>query len=49
MIYFEGTIDSADVTYVSNARHIGLLTQAGKTIGDAIEAIENGVPDMQVD
>ncbi|MDG2800077.1 tRNA uridine-5-carboxymethylaminomethyl(34) synthesis GTPase MnmE, partial [Vibrio parahaemolyticus] len=43
-LFFEGTIDSADVTYVSNARHIGLLTQAGKTIGDAIEAIENGVP-----
>ena len=32
------------MTYVSNARHIGLLTQAGKTIGDAVEAIENGVP-----
>ncbi|KAA0762447.1 tRNA uridine-5-carboxymethylaminomethyl(34) synthesis GTPase MnmE [Bacillus sp. SH5-2] len=43
-LFFEGTIDSADMTYVSNARHIGLLTQAGKTIGDAIEAIENGVP-----
>ncbi|MBE5108167.1 tRNA uridine-5-carboxymethylaminomethyl(34) synthesis GTPase MnmE [Bacillus thuringiensis] len=43
-LFFEGTIDSTDMTYVSNARHIGLLTQAGKTIGDAIEAIENGVP-----
>ncbi len=43
-LFFEGTIDSADMTYVSNARHIGLLTQAEKTIGDAIEAIENGVP-----
>lgn len=43
-LFFEGTIDSADMTYVSNARHIGLLTQAGKTIGDAVEAIENGVP-----
>ncbi|QWU43033.1 MULTISPECIES: tRNA uridine-5-carboxymethylaminomethyl(34) synthesis GTPase MnmE [Bacillus] len=43
-LFFEGAIDSADMTYVSNARHIGLLTQAGKTIGDAIEAIENGVP-----
>ncbi len=29
-LFFEGTIDSADMTYVSNARHIGLLTQAGK-------------------
>ncbi|MGE6615919.1 tRNA uridine-5-carboxymethylaminomethyl(34) synthesis GTPase MnmE [Bacillus mycoides] len=43
-LFFEGTIDSADITYVSNARHIGLLTQAGRTINDAIEAIENGVP-----
>lgn len=43
-LFFEGAIESADMTYVSNARHIGLLTQAEKTIGDAIEAIENGVP-----
>ncbi|HEK9100833.1 tRNA uridine-5-carboxymethylaminomethyl(34) synthesis GTPase MnmE [Bacillus pfraonensis] len=43
-LFFEGTIESADMTYVSNARHIGLLTQAEKTIGDAIDAIENGVP-----
>ncbi|YAR62611.1 tRNA uridine-5-carboxymethylaminomethyl(34) synthesis GTPase MnmE [Bacillus cytotoxicus] len=43
-LFFEGTIESADMTYVSNARHIGLLTQARKTIGDAIVAIENGVP-----
>ncbi|MEH7458973.1 tRNA uridine-5-carboxymethylaminomethyl(34) synthesis GTPase MnmE [Bacillus pseudomycoides] len=43
-LFFEGTIESADMTYVSNARHIGLLTQAEKTIGDAIEAIGNGVP-----
>ncbi|WP_369901579.1 tRNA uridine-5-carboxymethylaminomethyl(34) synthesis GTPase MnmE [Bacillus manliponensis] len=43
-LFFEGAIESADMTYVSNARHIGLLTQAEKTIGDAIEAIYNGVP-----
>ncbi|MDM5157592.1 tRNA uridine-5-carboxymethylaminomethyl(34) synthesis GTPase MnmE [Bacillus sp. DX1.1] len=43
-LFFEGAIESADITYVSNARHIGLLTQAEKTIGDAIEAIESGVP-----
>ncbi|MCI0765414.1 tRNA uridine-5-carboxymethylaminomethyl(34) synthesis GTPase MnmE [Bacillus sp. TL12] len=43
-LFFEGAIESADMTYVSNARHIGLLTQAEKTIGDAIDAIENGVP-----
>ncbi|PHA00452.1 tRNA uridine-5-carboxymethylaminomethyl(34) synthesis GTPase MnmE [Bacillus pseudomycoides] len=43
-LFFEGTIEAADMTYVSNARHIGLLAQAEKTIGDAIEAIHNGVP-----
>lgn len=43
-LFFEGTIESADMTYVSNARHISLLTQAEKTIGDAIDAIESGVP-----
>jgi tRNA modification GTPase len=43
-LFFEGTIEAADMTYVSNARHIGLLTQAEKTIGDAIEAIHSGVP-----
>ncbi|MGF9963834.1 tRNA uridine-5-carboxymethylaminomethyl(34) synthesis GTPase MnmE [Bacillus rhizoplanae] len=43
-LFFEGAIEAADMTYVSNARHIGLLTQAEKTIGDAIEAIHSGVP-----
>jgi tRNA modification GTPase len=43
-LFFEGAIESSDMTYVSNARHIGLLVQAEKTIADAIEAIHNGVP-----
>lgn len=43
-LFFEGAIESSDMTYVSNARHIGLLKQAEKTIGDAIEAIHSGVP-----
>ncbi|MGG2094297.1 tRNA uridine-5-carboxymethylaminomethyl(34) synthesis GTPase MnmE [Bacillus sp. S13(2024)] len=43
-LFFEGAIEAADMTYVSNARHIGLLTQAEKTIGDAIEAIHSSVP-----
>ncbi|MFD0767558.1 tRNA uridine-5-carboxymethylaminomethyl(34) synthesis GTPase MnmE [Bacillus sp. CGMCC 1.60114] len=43
-LFFEGAIEAADMTYVSNARHIGLLTQAEKTIGDAIAAIHSGVP-----
>jgi len=43
-LFFEGSIESADLTYVSNARHIALLHQAKQTIEDAIEAAEAGVP-----
>ncbi|WP_227936899.1 tRNA uridine-5-carboxymethylaminomethyl(34) synthesis GTPase MnmE [Alkalihalobacillus deserti] len=43
-LFFEGEIEGADVTYVSNTRHIALLEQAKTTIQDALEAIEMGVP-----
>jgi tRNA modification GTPase len=43
-LFFEGSLEAGDMTYVSNARHIGLLTQAEKTIADAIEAIQSGMP-----
>lgn len=43
-IFFEGDIDVGDLTYVSNVRHIQLLKQAQQTLGDAISAIESGVP-----
>jgi tRNA modification GTPase len=43
-LFFEGSIEASDMTYVSNARHIGLLTQAEVTIADAIEAIHSGMP-----
>ncbi|MFC4411650.1 tRNA uridine-5-carboxymethylaminomethyl(34) synthesis GTPase MnmE [Chungangia koreensis] len=43
-LFFEGSIESADLTYVSNARHIALLHQAKNSIEDAIEAAESGVP-----
>ncbi len=43
-LFFHGSIEATDMTYVSNARHIALLTQAEKTISDAIEAIGNEVP-----
>lgn len=43
-LFFEGAIETNDMTYVSNSRHIGLLAQAERTISDAIEAIHNGVP-----
>jgi len=43
-LFFEGTIESSDITYVSNARHISLLHAAKETIADAIEAAQNDVP-----
>ncbi|MFP3916577.1 tRNA uridine-5-carboxymethylaminomethyl(34) synthesis GTPase MnmE [Lysinibacillus telephonicus] len=42
--FFEGQVESSDLTYVSNARHIALLHQAKATIEDAINAAESGVP-----
>lgn len=42
--FFEGDIDSGDMTYVSNIRHIELLRQAKRALEDAMEGIEIGVP-----
>ncbi|MGE7623398.1 tRNA uridine-5-carboxymethylaminomethyl(34) synthesis GTPase MnmE [Viridibacillus sp. NPDC096237] len=43
-LFFEGSLDAGDMTYVSNARHIALLHQAHSTIKDAIEAAHVDVP-----
>lgn len=43
-LFFEGSIESSDLTYVSNARHISLLHLAKATIIDAIEAAHSDVP-----
>ena len=43
-LFFEGSLDSSDLTYVSNARHIALLHQAKHTIEDAINAAHAVVP-----
>lgn len=43
-LFFSGSIDSQDMTYVSNSRHIALLTQAKRSIQEAINGIESGVP-----
>ncbi|REI10561.1 tRNA uridine-5-carboxymethylaminomethyl(34) synthesis GTPase MnmE [Staphylococcus felis] len=43
-LFFGGDIQSQDMTYVSNSRHISLLKQAQKAIQDAIDAAEMGVP-----
>ncbi|WP_078414516.1 tRNA uridine-5-carboxymethylaminomethyl(34) synthesis GTPase MnmE [Priestia abyssalis] len=43
-LFFEGSVEAHDLTYVSNTRHIALLTQAKKTIEEALAGVENGVP-----
>lgn len=43
-LFFEGTIEASDLTYVSNARHISLLHLAKATVSEAIEAAYSDVP-----
>ncbi|WP_456277194.1 tRNA uridine-5-carboxymethylaminomethyl(34) synthesis GTPase MnmE [Bacillus sp. AK128] len=43
-LFFAGSIEAQDMTYVSNTRHIALLSQAERTIEDAINGIESGLP-----
>ncbi|SIS54591.1 tRNA uridine-5-carboxymethylaminomethyl(34) synthesis GTPase MnmE [Salimicrobium flavidum] len=42
--FFEGELDSGDMTYVSNVRHVQLLKQAKQALEDAREGMEMGVP-----
>ncbi|WP_312098778.1 tRNA uridine-5-carboxymethylaminomethyl(34) synthesis GTPase MnmE [Niallia sp.] len=43
-LFFEGSIEASDMTYVSNSRHISLLNQALRAISEAIEGAESGTP-----
>ena len=43
-LFFSGSIEANDMTYVSNSRHIGLLTQALNTIKEVQNGIEMGIP-----
>ncbi|RDU37253.1 tRNA uridine-5-carboxymethylaminomethyl(34) synthesis GTPase MnmE [Neobacillus piezotolerans] len=43
-LFFEGSIEAGDMTYVSNSRHIALLGQALHAIEEAISGVENGIP-----
>lgn len=43
-LFFAGSIDSGDITYVSNSRHIALLNQALQSIEEALEGVQAGVP-----
>ncbi|RPF51131.1 tRNA uridine-5-carboxymethylaminomethyl(34) synthesis GTPase MnmE [Aquisalibacillus elongatus] len=42
--FFEGELESADLTYVSNVRHIQLLEQAESALDDALNGIEMDMP-----
>lgn len=42
--FFTGEIDSGDMTYVSNVRHIQLLKQANKSLEDATASLEMAMP-----
>jgi tRNA modification GTPase len=43
-IFFSGSIEAADLTYVSNARHAAALHRAQASLQDAIRAADEGVP-----
>ncbi|KGX93678.1 tRNA modification GTPase [Pontibacillus halophilus JSM 076056 = DSM 19796] len=43
-IFFEGELDTGDMTYVSNVRHIQLLNQAKSALEDAMNSMEMGMP-----
>ncbi|MFC0210929.1 tRNA uridine-5-carboxymethylaminomethyl(34) synthesis GTPase MnmE [Paenibacillus chartarius] len=43
-LFFQGGIDANEMTYVSNARHIHLFKQAKRSLRDALDANEQGVP-----
>lgn len=43
-LFFSGSIETGDSTYVSNSRHIALLNNSLRTIEEAIEGVEMGTP-----
>lgn len=43
-LFFSGEVETGDLTYVSNARHIALLHQTRQSLEDAIAATYEGVP-----
>lgn len=43
-LFFAGSIESGDMTYLSNTRHIALIGQSLHTIEEAIAGVEMGTP-----
>lgn len=44
LMYFQGTIEASDMTYISNSRHIALIGQALDAIEEVLNGIEMGTP-----
>lgn len=42
--FFSGEIDTGDLTYVSNVRHIQLLKQAAQALEDAMDSLDIAMP-----
>jgi tRNA modification GTPase len=43
-LFFNGRIETDDLTYLSNVRHIYLLEQANQSLFEAVEATTSGMP-----
>ncbi|MNO15034.1 tRNA modification GTPase MnmE [compost metagenome] len=43
-LFFGGKLESGDLTYVSNVRHIALLKKAQQSLADAYDAADSGIP-----
>ncbi|WP_028784476.1 tRNA uridine-5-carboxymethylaminomethyl(34) synthesis GTPase MnmE [Thalassobacillus devorans] len=43
-VFFEGELDTGDLTYVSNVRHVQLLKQAKQALEDALHGMEMDMP-----
>ena len=43
-LFFQGDLETGDMSYVSNSRHIALLTDAKKAVNEALNAAEEGMP-----
>lgn len=43
-LFFAGSIDAGDMTYLSNSRHIALIGQSLRSIEEAIDGVQMGTP-----
>ncbi|WP_199616900.1 tRNA uridine-5-carboxymethylaminomethyl(34) synthesis GTPase MnmE [Paenibacillus alkalitolerans] len=43
-LFFSGSLEAGDITYISNARHIHLLKKAKHSLEEALQGVEGKVP-----